>query len=139
MRRVLHSAHYYGSDIGEASVWVDEVIAKMRAKGFVNDRTFAEGRINSLLAKGMPLRRVRLELRKKGVSDDIIDEVLDKYEEDLENINYNAAVSLAKSRRLGPFSTILNDRKKREKDMNSLARAGFDLDIITRVMDIENL
>tara|TARA_B100000686_G_scaffold328628_1_gene388802 strand:- start:652 stop:1110 length:459 start_codon:yes stop_codon:yes gene_type:complete len=136
MRRVLRSTHYHGTDIGEATVWVDEVVARMREKGFVNDRTFAEGRIKSLLAKGMPLRRVRVELRKKGVSDHVIDEVLDKYEEDLENINFYAALSLAKRRRLGPFSTILNDRKKREKDMSSLARAGFDLDIITRVMDI---
>ncbi len=137
MRRALRSAHYYGSDTEEATVWVNEVVAKMKEQGFVNDRTFAEGRINSLLLKGMPLRRIRLELRKKGICEGIIDEIIDRYEEDAETIDFKAAVSLAKRRRLGPFSTILNDRNKREKDMSSLARAGFELDIIKRVMDFE--
>ena len=137
MRRVLRSAYYDGTDVAEATVWVDEVVAKMTEIGFVNDQTFAEGRINSLLSKGMPLRRIRLELRKKGICDDIIDVVVDKYEEDAETLDFDSAVSLAKRRRLGPFSTILNDRIKREKDMSSLARAGFELDIIKRVMDFE--
>ncbi|MEK9755180.1 MAG: hypothetical protein VW338_18470, partial [Rhodospirillaceae bacterium] len=56
LRRVQRSAHFHGTDAAEASGWVDAVIEKMQAKGFLNDRLFAEGRTRTLLAQGVPLR-----------------------------------------------------------------------------------
>ena len=135
MRRVLRSAHHYNTDVGEATEWVDEVVVKMQERGFVNDRVFAEGRVHSLLGRGIPLRGIRLQLRKKGVDDDIIDEVLSSAEDDAGDINFVAAIVLAKRRRLGPFSTKPNGLKKREKDIASLARAGFDIDTARRIID----
>ena len=137
MRQVLRAAHRYDTDVEEASVWVDEVVAKMYERGFVNDQTFAEGRVHSLLARGVPLRGIRFQLHNKGVDEDIIDEVLCRAEDDLGDINFAAAVSLAKRRRLGPFSRNSCGLKKREKDIGSLVRAGFDSDTIRRIMDAE--
>jgi len=135
MRRVLRSAYRNNTDVGEATEWVNEVVVKMQERGLVNDRVFAEGRVHSLLGRGMPLRGIRLQLLKKGVDEDIIDDVLRSAKEEAGDINFVAATILAKRRRLGPFSTKPNGLKNREKDIASLARAGFDIDTARRIID----
>jgi regulatory protein len=137
MRRVWRSAHHHDTDSDEGEIWVDEVVAKMLARGFVNDRLFAEGRVRSLLARGVPLRGIRLQLRDKGVEAEIIDEVLRVVEDDDGDVDFAAAIALAKRRRLGPYSLRDDRDERREKDMAALARAGFDYDVVRRVIDAE--
>ena len=137
MRRVWRSATAHGTDTDQGAEWVDDVVAKMVSKGFVNDRLFAEGRVRSLLGRGMPLRGIRLQLREKGVDREIIDDVLRLVEEDDGDVDFAAAVALAKRRRLGPFSLREDRDQRREKDMAALARAGFTFDVARRVIDAE--
>ncbi len=137
MRRVYRSAHHHDTDPDEGAEWVDAVVAKMQTMGFVNDRLFAEGRVRSLLARGTPLRGIRMRLREKGVPPEIIDEVLALVEEDDGDVDFAAAIALAKRRRLGPFSTRGDRIERREKDMAALARAGFSYGVVCRVIDAE--
>lgn len=137
MRRVWRSNAHHGGDPEEATTWVDEVVAKMQTQGFVNDRLFAEGRVRSLLARGVPLRGIRLRLREKGVAPEIIDEVLRLVEDDDGDVDFAAAVALAKRRRLGPFRLADDREARRDKDLAALARAGFGYDVARRVVDAE--
>lgn len=135
MRRVWRSAHHHGTDTDEAAEWVDAVVEKMLARGFVNDRLFAEGRVRTLLAQGVPLRGIRMRLREKGVAGEIVDEVLRLVEADDGDVDFAAAVALAKRRRLGPFVTRGGREERRDKDLAALARAGFGYDVARRVID----
>ena len=137
MRRVWRSAHHHNTDADEGKEWVDAVVAKMQARGFVNDRLFAEGRVRNLLSQGTPLRGIRLKLREKGVASEIIDDVLNLVEEDDGDVDFAAAVALAKRRRLGPFNMRGDRDARREKDMAALARAGFGYDVASRVIGAE--
>jgi len=137
MRRVYRSAHHHDTDVDEGAEWVDAVVAKMQRQGFVNDRLFAEGRVRSLLARGTPLRGIRMQLREKGVAPEIVDEVLALVRDDDGDVDFAAAVALARRRRLGPFSTRADRHERREKDMAALARAGFGYDIALKVIDAE--
>ena len=85
-----------------------------------------------------PNKSKYLEMMVRGNNlEEIIDDVLGSTEEVAGDINFVAATILAKRRRLGPFSTKPNGLKKREKDIASLARAGFDIDIARRIIDAE--
>ena len=137
MRRVWRSAHHNGFDADEGAKWANEVVAKMQACGFVNDRLFAEGRVRSLLARGKPLRGIRLQLHNKGVGKEIIDEVFSLVEEEDGDVDFTAAMALAKRRRLGPYSTRLNRLERREKEMAAMARAGFDFETARCIIDAE--
>jgi regulatory protein len=53
------------------------------------------------------------------------------------DVDFTAAVALARRRRLGPFSTRADRHERREKDMAALARAGFGYDIALKVIDAE--
>lgn len=139
MRRVRRSSYHHGTDADEAKDWVDQVVDKMRARGFVNDRLFAEGRVRTLLAQGVPLRGIRMRLREKGIADDIVADVVDLVAADDGDVDLAAAIALAKRRRLGPFITRADREQRRDKDLAALARAGFGYDIARRVIDAESV
>ena len=64
---------------GYAFSTVGEVIVFLKRIGIVDDRKFAEDWVNSTLEhRPMGRFRVRFELRKRGVNDNIIDELCDK-------------------------------------------------------------
>ena len=54
------------------------IIAQLVAKGYVDDRKFAEWWVeNRLVNKGVSRKRLQIELMKKGITREIIEEVLD--------------------------------------------------------------
>ena len=58
--------------------YIDRVIEKLKLKKYLDDRRFAEYYVeNRFVKKGVSKRRLEMELMKKGVSRDIISEVLD--------------------------------------------------------------
>lgn len=61
-------------DINEFS---DRIIQRLKVRKYLDDLRFAEYYVeNRFVKKGVSLKRLRVELMKKGVSKDIIDEVL---------------------------------------------------------------
>jgi regulatory protein len=57
---------------------VDKVIAYLGQLGLVDDKRFAQEWVNFRLKVPFGLKRIFLELRHKGIAEDIINEVLDK-------------------------------------------------------------
>jgi len=53
---------------------VKEVISFLREKKFIDDNVFAKAWINSRLKRPLGLRRIKQELRQKGVDKEIIEE-----------------------------------------------------------------
>lgn len=97
----------------------DRVFDRLENKGYVNDRKFAEFWVeNRSMIAGASRRKLIFELRKKGVSSQIIDEVLkDTSRNDKEEIQ-----------------KIINKKRSRYPDdqklMAYLARLGFSYDDI---------
>ena len=53
---------------------IDETISFLKENGFVDDRVFAKAWISSRIKRPLGLKRLRQELKIKGVSEDIINE-----------------------------------------------------------------
>ena len=108
--------------------YIDRIIEKLEAKGYVNDRRFAEWyEENRLVKKGVSRRRLEMELAKKGVSSDIISEVLsesgrDEKEEILKVI--------AKKR--AKYGTD-------EKLISYLCRQGFSYNLVREVVESSSI
>ena len=62
-----------------------DIIARLTSKGYVDDRKFAEFWVeNRFVKKGVSRKRLRMELMKKGVARDVIDEVLNERDDEEE-------------------------------------------------------
>ena len=139
MRRVNDYARTYPEyDKTEAIDWIEEIIADFEGYGYLNDERYAEIKIKNYLAAGKSLNYVKQKLQEKGIAKNVIGNLL----EEAEYNPFEAALKLAKKKRIGPFRVEESTRKEnRQKDMAALVRAGFDFDTVQKIltMDIEEL
>ena len=94
----------------------DVIIERLVSKGYVDDRKFAEYYVeNRFVKKGISRKRLKMELMKKGVTKEIIGEVLNgrNDEEEIDKI-------IAKKR----------DKYDDEKLISYLCRQGFEYQLV---------
>jgi len=115
-------------DYGWRKKWqseeIEQIIEKLRAKGYVDDEKFALGWVRSrAILKHVSKRKLQLELRQKGIHSDIIEKVIAGSEE------YNEPQALrdliAKKRARYPDS---------QKFMAFLVRQGFSYDDVKQAL-----
>ena len=114
---------------------IDSVIEHLRKLGFVNDRAFAEAFLHdALMKKPAGTRLLRQELRRKGISKEIVEGLLE------EKLGTEIEFSLAReaaSKRMRR-STISHKGGEREKQQKRLAdflvRRGFAWDTVASVL-----
>jgi regulatory protein len=115
---------------GYAEDVVADVLDGLTALGFLDDAAFAKAWLQYRLNKPMGFRRVERELVEKGIPRDVIrghwDEVRGSYDE-LEVVR-----ALAK-KRARQYNNI-DPLKRRKRVMDYLARRGFQLDVIMKVI-----
>ena len=118
----------------EAYQWVENVLAEFEKLHYLDDERFTEIKVRHYLAVGKPARYIQNKLREKGVANAQIDEMLDDF-------GYNQqemALKLAKRKKIGPFRPNEEARKlNRQKDMAALIRAGFDYDVVVEIMGMD--
>jgi len=139
-RRVERAAAFHETDREAAGEWIAALIEKLIAKGILNDTSFAEMRTAGLFRRGASTRRIRETLAAKGVSRETSDTALERLRNDEgDELDLRAAVTLARRRRLGPFRPPESRSGKRVADLAALGRAGFNHEIARRVVDAEDV
>lgn len=139
LRRVLQkrvSDYAYQNkdyDRSEAQDWIEEILVEFQGYNYLNDNRFAELRIRDYLAAGKSEKYIRGKMAEKGVAESVVAAVLAEQEFD----PYENALLLAKKKHIGPFRSEALRAEFRQKDMAALARAGFDYDVVQRVMETE--
>jgi len=134
IRRVERSARVHETDRAEGLAVVDDLIARFRESGLLDDRAYAAARAKTLRRRGMPSRLIRARLRQKGVGDDDADAGLAVADEGAGDPDLEAAINFARRRRLGPFRPSEDRQGTGEKDLAILARAGFQYDAARRIV-----
>ncbi len=137
MRKVERSARFHGTDRDAGAAVVDRLIARFEDSGLLDDRAYAEARAAALRRRGASARAIRARLLGKGVDRDLIEAALAARASGPGEPELAAALVCARRRRLGPYRPAAARKSMREKDLASLARAGFAYDIARRVVEAE--
>lgn len=132
---------YKGGDVPhETGDWIRAVVQKAVRLELVDDRAYARGRLASLRLKGFGKRRIRADLRHKGVPPEIIDEAMTEEGADDED-EFGAALRFARRRRLGPYrlegTRNIDPAKIQQRALGALARAGFDYAVAKRILELD--
>ncbi len=121
---------------------IEAIIERHRATGALNDAAYAEMKVRGLRRKGRSRRMIAQKLGSQGIDRDLVGDALTTFDdgEEPEAAELTAARALAKRRRLGPYRTTpFSDegarRKASQKDVATLARAGFSMRIIRQALD----
>ena len=113
---------WYGEEAEEAAV------LRMEELGLINDLDY--GRRNAADAvnlRGWPRRRIAMELQKKGVPAEVIEEALADITEETE---IETACRLLE----GPYRGRLRARRERDKVKAALQRRGFSFEVIRQAV-----
>ncbi len=110
---------------------VDTAVEKLLDLGLVNDRRYAELLARELFErKKYGKNRVKSELFRKGIASDVINEVLDSYEEENEPDNVQRIVDIIRKK----YYNKLIDEKSRQKVVAALLRLGYSFSDIRQAM-----
>ena len=110
---------------------VDTAVEKLVDLGLVNDRRYAELLTRELFErKKYGKNRVRSELFRKGIDSDIVNEVLEAYEEENEPDNVEKIVDIIRKK----YYNKLIDEKSRQKVVAALVRLGYSFSDIRQAM-----
>ena len=141
-RRVQKSAfHHKDTDMEQAYIWIDDIISDMQRLGYIDDTEYTNTKVGSMHRRGTSSRTIRQKLKQKGLSDDIITNALEMLEETQPNAELAAAIRYAKRRRIGIYriKDVTDPDKQYQRDLASLARNGFTLDICYTIMDADDI
>jgi regulatory protein len=101
LRRVGKSVRAHDTDRAEGAALVEDIVARFRASGLLDDRLYAEGRARSLHRRGISVRGIRARLGAKGVGAGDIEAALAALSEDAAEPDLAAAIAYASRRRIG--------------------------------------
>lgn len=131
-RSVLRAARKGEPVPAQTAEWIELALQKLIDAKLLDDALFAETKVRSLRRSGTSAQKVRQKLTVKGVAPHLVNEALES--EDVEG-DLAAALIFARKKRLGPYTSRGKRDALRDKQIASLARAGFSLSIARRIVD----
>lgn len=134
VQRAQRSVAFHDGDLAEAVALVDAEIARLQRLGLLDDERYAADRARALHRRGSGARRIRAALASKGLGANQIDAALGEVPDD-----WQAALTYARKRKLGPWRTAPLDPARRAKELGRLGRAGFSWDIARRLVELSTV
>ncbi|MCX8500326.1 MAG: RecX family transcriptional regulator [Alphaproteobacteria bacterium] len=123
---------------------VNRLVAQAVTAGLVNDALYAEARAVSLLRRGKSPTWMMQDLAERGIAQESRTAAIDKLAEtygDHQNLTVEAALTLARKRRIGPYRLPdesplepEEQNRRRLREMGIMARAGFDYQTAAEVI-----
>ena len=135
-RLLKYSFEVPNFNLAEAKIWIDEIISYCEKYGYINDNRYAETKIDNYLLAGKPTRYIQQKMQQKGISEDMVNKILQNHNVDESEM----ALNYAAKKKIGPLRPDEESRKQnRQKDLASMVRAGFDYDVAKEIIFAENI
>ena len=115
---------------GYIEIAIEPVVEELEATNRLNDRRYGINVVGFRASRGKGPVRIRQELRRSGLTDEIIEEAV-KTGEDVPD--FLALARAARARKFGPG--IPKDRKERARQARFLQYRGFSTDHIRAVLE----
>jgi len=148
--KVWRSTQAHDTDPDEGAEIIEDIITRFLRSGLLDDSAYAEAKAAAFHRRGTSARGIRAKLATKGVTPEIIAHALESLRDETPEPEHAAAIALARRRRFGPFRkpTATNREKtedgeakkrRRVKELATMARAGFSYDLARLVIDATDL
>lgn len=141
LRKVKRSCmHHTDQNYEECAKLVDKLIEKFVQSGLLNDDLYLQGMISSFRRKGLSHRIIIQKLTLKGIEPDKTAEYLNRYDENTsdtsEEAEKKAAAIFCRRKKVGAFRPERIKATDPQKEMAKMARAGFQYDVIKKILEM---
>jgi regulatory protein len=131
-RRVLKMTRETPELKAAAFADIDAIVDALVSAGAVNDALYAAAKVHLDRTLKKTRAKTTAKLRAKGVAKDVIRTALAENAD--EDQDFDAGLSIARRRRLGPFRGKPRTRETDHRDLAVLARAGLNFATAKRVL-----
>ena len=115
----------------EAPLWIENVLQKIQAQSYVDDKRYAENQIRSLVLQGKSEHFICAKLALAGIPTEQVKKILDI----LESTDKTRAKRFVERKKIGYLRPPQDRKNFWKKDMATLARAGFSYDIAKSALE----
>jgi len=130
LKRRLEKARFSGDEVNPlAEEWIEKVVSDMQRQGYVDDNRFASNSIERWFLSGKSLKYIQGKLRQAGLSSQVLSDFEKTSEKDLREWERQAAETFVRKKKMGYFRSEEQQKERYAKDLASMARAGFPLDV----------
>lgn len=106
---------------------IDRVLSRLIADNYQSDERFAEVFCRSRVARKVGVKKIRYELKQKGIDSQHAETELDKYREQFLD---NAKALIERKAPRSDVTLMFSDAKLKDKTTRSLLNKGYDYDTI---------
>lgn len=110
---------------------IEETVAFLKDQDFINDNYFAKAWLESRLKRPLGLRRIKEELRQKGIDKEIINSQISEIKKDYSEEEIVAEIAKARFNRL----KNIEPQKAKRRLYAYLLRRGFSPEIVIDVLN----
>ena len=139
LKRVFRAQKVQQVDWDVTNNWIEEIIGKLKTIGIIDDREFADRQATIFNNQGNSKLIIRKKLVNKGVEKKLIDESIKNLEEKIIDPDLTAAIRFLEHRKIGPYRHPNNRSEYRDKDLRSMARAGFVYSLAKQLLEAESI
>lgn len=117
---------------------VAALLTRYGESGLIDDARYASNIAAGLRRRGTSRRAIKAKLEARGLAADVIEPALAALDADSGgDAELESARALVKRRRIGPHRPEAERAPNRRKDLAALARAGFNLDVARRALELD--
>ena len=130
---------FHDQDIETISLQIDELITKLEKAGILNDQLYAESKARSMARQGKSFRQIEGKLYTLGITDNQKDQAIEELTNTEGHSDRVGAAKFIRRRRFGPYKTTPDRSERRDKELLSLVRNGFDYGLAGALLDLESI
>ncbi len=112
---------------------ISSIILNLEKNNLIDDKRFANIKINNFIRQGKSEYYIKNILLKKGVEKEIIQVTLNQFNQDDPEWKFKSALIFAKKKKLGKFGKVNN----KEKDIAKMSRAGFEYSLSKKILSYD--
>ena len=108
---------------------INDILIKLEKNNFINDNQYSSSKIRNFIIQGKSKIFIKGYLFHKGVDTIIINNTLEEYKKENNNLEEGSAKTFARKKNLS------KEKEFRKKNLAKLARAGFSYEISKKILE----
>ncbi len=138
-RLLMERARRSPTPAEESKPLVDAEIERLLESGLLDDAKYAGAVARTQQSRGGSTSKIRGALAAKGLHAEVSAEAIRALGDDSVDPEWDAALTWARKRRLGPYRTGEATQERLAKELAKMGRAGFPYDVARKIVTLREI